>query len=470
MASSSRNINSVWFGVVLMFVGLGLVIWELQTGQFQRGMGAAGYAVAMALGCACSVWGLKELVAHLVPGFSARGFYFRLPREGFAFLVMTFFFFGGSVLGRSNLLMMVFSLMVGAFLINGWFTFTMLQGARPRRVIPERSMAGEPVGIVIELENQIPWLSARLMRVHDRVTHGNKKLEADVLFVQVLPRSHTTGRYQFVPMLRGRYEFNQIDVTTRFPLGLVQRGVGRELQQTLLVYPRVGHLHAGWHQQRISSNELISQMRGAAGAFQDEFHQLREYRVGDDRRMIHWRTSARLNELMISEYQQVRDRDLFLIVDAWLPENPTEEQSDAFERGLRFATTVAMDALHANRHSFLFVELLGRQHFSWRGDVERNPDSLLDELATLEPHQETSLETMRDLIVAERNRSRRLVVISTRPTYVRQIVTQWKEGVPPDVEFFGTSRKDLANLFSDSELHTLHQPQGKKELSPQLAT
>src|SRR5690606_11027722 len=101
---------------------------------------------------------------------------------------------------------------------------------------------------------------------------------------------------------------------------------------------------------------------------------------------------------------EVRDRDLFLIVDAWLPEEPTEEQKENLERGLRFATTAAMDALHSNRHSSLFVEVLGHHHFSWRGDIDRDPDLLLDELALLQPHQEDSLETMRELIAGERLR------------------------------------------------------------------
>jgi len=451
MSPIGRKISSLWAGIFLMVLGLGLVNWELQTGMFLEKIGTAGYAAIIALGTALSVWGLKELVAQLWPRFKARGYYFRIPREGIAYLVMTFFFFGGAILGRSNLLLMVFSLMVGAFLINGWLTFTLLQGAIPRRTVPERSMVGEPVGVIVELENRVHWISARLMTVHDNVVHESQTLEPEVLFIQVLPRKRTPGQYQFRPAQRGRYEFSQIDVTTRFPLGLVQRGVSRDQLEQLLVYPRTGHLLGGWRQQSTSAEELAAEVRGATGTFQDEFRQLREYRVGDDRRMIHWRTSARLDELMVCEYQEVRDRDLFLIVDAWLPETPTADEKENLERGLRFATTAAMDALHSNRHSSLFVEVLGRHHYSWRGDVERDPDLLLDELALLQPHQEESLETMRELIAGERLRPRRIVVISTRPDYVRRVVLDWPDGLPPDVEFIGTSRQELSHIYSDSE-------------------
>ncbi|HWL10898.1 MAG TPA: DUF58 domain-containing protein [Planctomicrobium sp.] len=451
MSSAGLNFSAFWIGIFLMIFGLGLVNWELQTGMFHERVGPAGYAMIMALGTACSVWGLKELVAQIWPRFAARGYYFRIPREGIAYLIMTFFFFAGSILAHSNLLLMVFSLMVGAFMINGWLTFTLLQGAVPRRKVPERTMAGEPVGVEVELENRVLWVSARLMTVHDRVAHDSGELEPDILFVQVLPRKKTFGQYQFRPARRGRYEFSQIDVTTRFPLGLVQRGVSREQPQQLLVYPRIGHLQSSWRQQSQNSDEMATEVRGATGVFQDEFRQLREYRVGDDRRMIHWRTSARLNELMVCEYQEVRDRDLFLIFDAWLPENPTPQQSEELERGLSFVTTAAMDALHANRHSSLFVELLGRHHFSWRGDVDRDPDLLLDELAVLEPHQEESLETMRLLIAGGRHRPRRIVIISTRQEVVREVVYDWPDGLPPEVEFIGTGQESLNQFFVDAD-------------------
>ncbi len=468
MGSTGRNYSSLWIGIVLMVVGLGLVYWEVRSSYFHQQIGPAGYAIVMALGTACSVWGLKELVAQVWPRFAARGYYFRLPREGIVYLIMTFFFFAGSVLGRSNLLLMVFSIMVGAFLINGWLTFTLLQGSVPRRRIPERSMAGEPVGVDVALENRVLWISARLMTVHDKIVHGSDMLEPDILFVQVLPRKETAGQYQFRPARRGKYEFSQIDVTTRFPLGLVQRGVSREQPQALLVYPRIGHLHASWRQHSRNSDEVASEVRGATGVFQDEFRQLREYRVGDDRRMIHWRTSARLNELMVCEYQEIRDRDLFLIVDAWLPESPTEELAENLERGLRFTTTAAMDALHANRHSSLFVELIGRRHFSWRGDVDRDPGKLLDELAILQPHHESSLEMMRALIGSDRLRPHRIVVVTTRPDHVRQVIQNWPDGLPPEVEFVGTSLSDLNRIYTDAEEEDWHLASRRERLKEEL--
>ncbi len=55
--------------------------------------------------------------------------------------------FSGSLLGRSNMLMLVFSMMAGPFVVNGWITYSMLKRTAVERVVPERVMAGEPITV-----------------------------------------------------------------------------------------------------------------------------------------------------------------------------------------------------------------------------------------------------------------------------------------------------------------------------------
>lgn len=46
-----------------------------------------------------------------------------------------------------------------------------------------------------------------------------------------------------------------------------------------------------------------------------EFDQLREYQVGDDVRFIDWKSSARMNKLLLKEYREERNRTVMLLVD-----------------------------------------------------------------------------------------------------------------------------------------------------------
>jgi uncharacterized protein (DUF58 family) len=67
---------------------------------------------------------------------------------------------------------------------------------------------------------------------------------------------------------------------------------------------------------------------GAAGA-RGEYRGLRPYRAGDDPRDVHWRTSARLGEPVIREYERDRSRALWICLD--LRAEPGEPAESAIE-------------------------------------------------------------------------------------------------------------------------------------------
>jgi len=46
-----------------------------------------------------------------------------------------------------------------------------------------------------------------------------------------------------------------------------------------------------------------------------EFEQLREYQVGDDVRFIDWKSTARVNKILLKEYREERNRTVMLLVD-----------------------------------------------------------------------------------------------------------------------------------------------------------
>lgn len=59
------------------------------------------------------------------------------------------------------------------------------------------------------------------------------------------------------------------------------------------------------------------------------FHALRDYTPGDDRRNIHWKTTARTGRLMVRQFEETRRAHLLLILDldrdAWFDEEEFEE-------------------------------------------------------------------------------------------------------------------------------------------------
>jgi uncharacterized protein (DUF58 family) len=97
---------------------------------------------------------------------------------------------------------------------------------------------------------------------------------------------------------RGVYELGQAEVKLVDPFGLL--GFARKFEERteVVVYPKV-------HQLRgfpLRGGNVEAGTRGSRGRRGEEFANLREYRRGDDRRHIHWKSLARTGDLFVKEF------------------------------------------------------------------------------------------------------------------------------------------------------------------------
>ena len=145
--------------------------------------------------------------------------------EGVFYIVIMSVMFIGSIIGRSNMLMLVFAMMIGPWVINGWIAFSMLKQTRAKRFLPRRAMAGELVSIEIDVENRKWLLSSWLLEARDQVAHSRDRFQAAILFVRIPAKQKRRGHYSVRFSQRGVYSFGPIELSTHFPLGLVQRGL-----------------------------------------------------------------------------------------------------------------------------------------------------------------------------------------------------------------------------------------------------
>lgn len=69
------------------------------------------------------------------------------------------------------------------------------------------------------------------------------------------------------------------------------------------------------HTRRLISGTLIGDTTSAQKGSGFEFDQIREYQQGDDVRFIDWKSSARMNKLLVKQYIEERSRTVILAVD-----------------------------------------------------------------------------------------------------------------------------------------------------------
>lgn len=111
---------------------------------------------------------------------------------------------------------------------------------------------------------------------------------------------------------RGVVEVGPVRTVQEDPLRLTNRTrVFGEVKQ-LFVHPSTRPLESGAHGLL---RDLEGEVTPELSMADINFHALREYEPGDDRRYVHWRSSAKHDRLLVRQFQETRRAHLTVIVD-----------------------------------------------------------------------------------------------------------------------------------------------------------
>ncbi|MPY11713.1 DUF58 domain-containing protein [Arthrobacter bussei] len=128
------------------------------------------------------------------------------------------------------------------------------------------------------------------------------------------------------------------------PLGLLRRQVTWTDPTDLYVHPRTTPLTG-------SAAGFIKDLEGLPtrelSNADVSFHALREYVPGDDRRHIHWKTTARTNTLMVRQFEETRRSHLAVALSVTTAEYDGEA---AFELAVSVAASIGLQALREQRN------------------------------------------------------------------------------------------------------------------------
>ena len=427
MADSSEEITTSRVrpvsGVVSLLIGFALGVLYIKGWTFLTPTPAWLLVAHVTLAAGLFLSGLKSIFRgrerHVRPTsiWLARLMPYRIEvtREGWLYFIIMVTVLVGAMLGKHNLLLLVFGLLAGPFVLNGHIALTMLTRNQVSRSLPPRAMQGEWFAVDLTLSNRRWWIGSWMLVIEDHWLHGSENLYPIVVFTRIGPSQERTGRYQLRLATRGRHVCGPVRLLTRFPLGLVERSYVMSCPGELLVYPRIGRLTAHWYDEHLPAAELVSHSRPRTGTFEDEFHRLRDYRPGDSLRSIHWRTTARRNQLMVRENHQMRDLDLALILDLWLPPAPTAVDLQRVELALSFAATVSVEHCQKNRESSLFVGIAGTTARWWNiAAGSQTLPQLLDEFALAEGSSAGALNEVAEACFQLRSPHVNRLLITTR--------------------------------------------------------
>jgi uncharacterized protein (DUF58 family) len=421
--------------------------------------------VYLGTGCVLVVWGLRALLAEIAGALfrkralAVRRYRIRMPPEAFVYILILLVLCLGALLGHSNMLMLVFGLTAGPFILNGQMTLAILKRLRVTRKLPEHASTGENFSVTLCLANQKRLLSSWMVVAEDVVHHAGEQLQPAVLFTRVAPRSRREAAYEICPARRGVYEFGPVRVMSRFPLGLMERSFELGGVEQLVVYPRIGRLQPRWRQAVDSGEAVFNSARMQSGSSDDEFHRLREYRGGDNPRAIHWRTTARRNELMVREYHHNLCCDFLLVVDLWLPDGPRPVDLERVELAVSFAASVCVDQTRSAADASVELVVSGREILRTSGQAGvRSIGELLRQLALAQGGPSAGLAQATAQALANAPPQIRKVLVTTRGREaarqaLRSDARTGQTGADANFEVFEADPRILAD-FIEFDDHT----------------
>lgn len=147
--------------------------------------------------------------------------------------------------------------------------------------------------------------------------------------------SAVSAHYEIVCRPRGVYQIGPAELVISDPFDLaavrsVAGGVDR-----LVVYPSIEELD-GFPATRGHDPSVQSAHPSHAPSGGDDFFTLREYRLGDDLRRVHWPSSAKRDELMIRQLEIPWQSRALVLMDS----RASAHTSDSFEHAVRGAASV----------------------------------------------------------------------------------------------------------------------------------
>src|SRR3954447_12096858 len=262
---------------------------------------------------------------------------------GLVYSAMMLFMGLAAVNTQANLLFGVFGLMVGILLVSGVISRLVLRKLRVRRVLPDHGVVGRMMPVTYELRNDKRFWPSLSVSVSEIDGAEGFTRQPQCYLLHAAPKSTASVPAELFPKRRGLHQLDRYQLSTSFPFGFVKRATNRRDADTLLVLPAIGEVSQRLLAMCRSAENTGASMRPRAGG-NDEFYGVREFRHGENPRLIYWKRSARTGVLVSREMTQVAPPRLLVSVDTFAADRSVEQHT-TIERVIAMAGSLASMAL-----------------------------------------------------------------------------------------------------------------------------
>jgi uncharacterized protein (DUF58 family) len=253
---------------------------------------------------------------HRRPGFD-------FSFTGLVYCAIMMFMGFAAVNLQASLLFGVFGLMIGILLVSSWISKAVLRRLELRRLLPDQGTVGRPTLIHYYITNRKRvWASFSVTIAEIDGVQGFRR-QPHAYLLHVAPRGTAAINCEVIPKRRGIVQLNRHQLSTSFPFGFIKRAVVSQQPDTLLIFPPIATVDPKLLMQFRSADSIGTNLRPKLRGT-DEFFGLREFRPGENPRLIYWKRSAHTGVMVMREMTQVAPPRIIVVVDTFNPDGSPE--------------------------------------------------------------------------------------------------------------------------------------------------
>jgi len=302
--------------------------------------------------------------------------------RGYGVLIISIVTGLGSVLFASRFLLTISAFFfVTLFLCAIWMAFHRKKINIQRFMSPEFVYENNDVLVTLAITQATTECSIR-----DYFDNGKKV--SQFFLPHAGKEIESFAKYKFHVDKRGIYNIGPVIVHSSDPLGLIAHEYTMDLETHMRVYPRIHDLVLPHIPLR--SSEQSRHMDRNASTMSDDLLGLKEYVIGDDVRLIHWKTSSRTQGLYVRHRERQATLPLIIILDC-------EERSYAAETEFDSAARLIASISYASVQTDIPCKLFCNDN----GEFITTHPLIMDRLAVTNPQKYVQSTADSDRLLAE---------------------------------------------------------------------
>ena len=242
------------------------------------------------------------------------------------------------------------------------------------------------------------------------------QMEGLPLNLELDPGSWSEVRYSITPLRRGLAEFGRVCCRVLSGWRLWEKNYYYGEPQQSRIYPNYKPLFrssfVGSDQLYVDLGLQLRQRRGEG----TDFHQLRDFRVGDSLRQVDWRATARFQKPISREYQEERDQQVVFLLDCGRRMRARDGEISHFDHALNALLISAFVALRQG-DSVGLLSFAGQSRWVAPIKGRYQISRLLDQIYDLDSSPVTSdyLDVAQQLMTRQPRRSLIILISSLEP-------------------------------------------------------